>query len=432
MNHLTEPLKPLKPLQSPNNSSHSNIATSVAILGAGLMGRMLAVALTQNQQACPYDVTLFDKDDEHGAHSAAYLAAAMLAPLAESADASKNIMRMGEHSLTLWPEFLKTLAKPVFFQREGSLILSHEQDQSYLMDFQRRLKNQDSSNLKTIKSIDIETLEPELSRESNRFNRGLFLPNEGQLDNRELLTSLAATIKQRNVTWLTNTPAVAEGNTVIFGNGHQDKQQSKHCSIHRSKHGSKPPSKNSLQHQHFDWVIDCRGLGAQDQTPQNKKLRGVRGEVIRVHAPRVNISRPVRLMHPRYPLYIAPKANHHFVIGATQIESSDQRNPTVRSALELLSSCFSVHKGFAEAEILEIKAGLRPALPNNEPKIWVHNQTLNVNGLYRHGYLLAPALVEQCLQIINSTQASHSNQAGLLKSMTPKPLFENLVEHIND
>ena len=91
-----------------------------------------------------------------------------------------------------------------------------------------------------------------------------------------------------------------------------------------------------------------------------------------------------------------------------------------------------MHKGFAEAEILEIKAGLRPALPNNEPKIWVQNQTLKVNGLYRHGYLMAPALVEQCLQILNSTQASHSNQAGLLKSMTPKPLFENLVEHIND
>ena len=50
-------------------------------------------------------------------------------------------------------------------------------------------------------------------------------------------------------------------------------------------------------------------------------LRPVRGEVIRVYAPEVEFSLPVRLMHPRYKLYIAPKINHEYVIGATEIES---------------------------------------------------------------------------------------------------------------
>ena len=375
---------------------------NVAVLGAGLMGRMLAVALTQPEQVSTYQVTLFDKDDENAQASAAYLAAAMLAPLAESAEASKTVMTMGEHSLDLWPPFLATLAAPVFFQRQGSLVLSHGQDHAYLLDFQRRLKRQDTLNVKAIKAIRIGELEPCLRSQSTRFNYGLHLPNEGQLDNRELLTSLAKTIRQRGITWLSNTHAEANRNCVMFN----DQQQT------------------------FDWVIDCRGLGAQNSVPQKTPLRGVRGEVIRVSAPEVTLSRPVRLMHPRYPLYIAPKANHHFVIGATQIESEDQRKPTVRSALELLSSCFSVHKGFAEAEILEIKAGLRPALSNNEPKIWVKDQALIVNGLFRHGYLLAPALVEQCVAIVNR------NQAGLLKStnkvLATPPIFENLVEYINE
>lgn len=370
-------------------------SSNIAILGAGLMGRMMAVALTQpHHPTC--QVTLFDQDNEQGQASAAYLAAAMLAPLAESVDATRKVMEMGERSLSLWPEFLQTLAAPVFFQQQGSVILSFEQDQPFLLDFQRRLKRQDLMNVKTIKSDKIARLEPGLMEQTKQFRYGLYLPNEGQLDNRELLKSLAITIKQRDIAWLTNTEAKVEsnGNQVSFNN----------------------------QKQTFDWVIDCRGLGAQSSMPNSHSLRGVRGEVARVYAPDVNLTRPVRLMHPRYPIYIAPKQHHHFVIGATQIESEDQRQPTVRSSLELLSSCFSLHKGFAEAEILEIKSGLRPALHDNEPKILVKDQHIKINGLFRHGYLLAPAMVEQCLAVIQS------NQPGL--SSSKLPVFEHLVETI--
>lgn len=366
---------------------------SIAILGAGLMGRMMAVALTQaNHPTC--QVTLFDQDDDEGQSSAAYLAAAMLAPLAESVDANRNVMEMGERSLSLWPEFLDTLATPVFFQKQGSMILSFEQDKPFLLDFKRRLKRQDLMSVKAIESQKIAVLEPGLTEQTKQFRYALYLPNEGQLDNRELLKSLATTIKQRNITWFTHVKAEANGNQVEVN--HQKKT--------------------------YDWVIDCRGLGAKESIPDSHQLRGVRGEVVRVHAPDVNITRPIRLMHPRYPIYIAPKQNHQFVIGATQIESEDQRQPTVRSALELLSSCFSVHKGFAEAEILEIKAGLRPALNDNEPKIWIRDQHIKINGLFRHGYLLAPAMVEQCLALI------HDKQTGQIKSKPP--FFENLIEKI--
>ena len=62
----------------------------------------------------------------------------------------------------------------------------------------------------------------------------------------------------------------------------------------------------------YDWVIDCRGYGAKAawNRPSESQLRGIRGEVARVYAPEVELSRPVRLLHPRYPLYIAPKENH--------------------------------------------------------------------------------------------------------------------------
>jgi glycine oxidase len=151
--------------------------------------------------------------------------------------------------------------------------------------------------------------------------------------------------------------------------------------------------------QTFDWVFDCRGNGAREA---QTSLRSVRGEIIRVIAPEVNIKHAVRLMHPRYPLYIAPKQDHHYVIGATQIESDDDSPITVRSGLELLSALYSLHKGFAEATIESLDVGCRPAYDDNLPRIEKKNKLIRINGLYRHGYLFAPALVEDTLAFIRS------------------------------
>ncbi|WP_051640694.1 FAD-dependent oxidoreductase [Thiomicrorhabdus sp. Milos-T2] len=354
------------------------IKPKIAILGAGLLGRMLTVSLMND-----FDITLYDKDDGDAQQSAGFLAAAMLAPLAESADCSIEIMQMGEQALSLWPEFLDNLEMNVYFQQTGSLMVAFEQDLAALKQFKSRLKGR---AFQEMDSQQIHALEPELN---TSFSKGLFLPNEAQLDNRQLLEALGSEIKKHdinknNVVWQYNANVEVNEEVVLVN--------------------QKPLSD-------FDWVIDCRGVGLQKDlanSDSSKELldgvspfRAVRGEVIRVHAPEVNLTRPVRLMHPRYPIYIAPKENHNFVIGATQIESEDKRNPTVRSVLELLSACFSVHRGFAEAEVMSIDSGLRPAFLDNHPKIIQHKNRLTVNGLFRHGYLLAPVVVKACLEVIN-------------------------------
>ena len=149
--------------------------------------------------------------------------------------------------------------------------------------------------------------------------------------------------------------------------------------------------------QSYDYVFDCRGLGAKQAEPL---LRGVRGEVARLYAPEVNLTRPIRLMHPRYPIYIAPKPNHQFVIGATEIESQDRGKVTVRSALELLSAAYTVHSGFAEGRIESLQSGLRPAFADNRPKVTKQGRVISINGLYRHGYLLAPKVVDDAVSLI--------------------------------
>ncbi|MBV9079310.1 MAG: FAD-dependent oxidoreductase, partial [Methylobacteriaceae bacterium] len=138
-------------------------------------------------------------------------------------------------------------------------------------------------------------------------------------------------------------------------------------------------------------VIDCRGLAARPDAPE---LRGVKGETVLVETTEIALARPVRMMHPRWSIYVIPRQDHRFLIGATSLESEDRSGVSVRSALELMTAAYALHPAFGEARIVELGHGLRPAYPDNAPRIEVRGRRIAINGLYRHGFLIAPALAE--------------------------------------
>ena len=359
-----------------------------AIVGAGLMGRLLAVALAKRGA----QVELFEKGGSDAANSAARIAAAMLAPLAESAITEDNVVRMGIHSLPRWKQLIDELAKPVFFQRDGTLILWHRQDSSEAERFASHLERNCDRNQTLSKPIHLDSeslaeIEPSLDE---HFKQGLYLPNEGQLDNRQLLEALLVELTLMKVPCYWNQAA--------------------------------EPEQLRAQQNGFDWVIDCRGLGAKDawKVAENASinLRGVRGEVIRLYAPEVKLRRPTRLIHPRYPIYIAPKEDDIYVVGATEIESEDLSPMSVRSAMELLSAVYTVHTGFAEARILEMATQCRPTLKDNLPEIHIEqmpNQAglMMINGLYRHGFMISPAILDCALEVLSSGHSSTAKDLGL-------------------
>ncbi|HET9272970.1 MAG TPA: FAD-dependent oxidoreductase, partial [Methyloceanibacter sp.] len=134
--------------------------------------------------------------------------------------------------------------------------------------------------------------------------------------------------------------------------------------------------------------------------------RGVRGERIVVRSGEIHLARPVRLLHPRFPLYVVPWGDGLYMIGATVIESEEAGPITLRSALDLMSAAYALDPAFAEAEIVQQGAGARPAFPDNRPRIIARKGYIYVNGLYRHGFLLAPALAEVVAAYIE-TGAAH-------------------------
>ena len=63
-----------------------------------------------------------------------------------------------------------------------------------------------------------------------------------------------------------------------------------------------------------------------------------------------------------------------------------------------MTAAHSVLPELAEARILRLDSNCRPATPDNNPVVAWQGRRLVINGLFRHGWLLAPALVEQALQ----------------------------------
>jgi glycine oxidase len=64
----------------------------------------------------------------------------------------------------------------------------------------------------------------------------------------------------------------------------------------------------------------------------------------------------------------------------------------------LLAAAHSIIPELAEARVIHSETNLRPALPDNLPRVEQGPGLVRINGLFRHGWLIAPALVEQVLK----------------------------------
>ncbi|OZY85915.1 glycine oxidase ThiO [Cellvibrio mixtus] len=354
-----------------DSTHNTSLPHKIAIAGAGLLGRLLAWQLNKaGLEVSLFEAGSFTPTEPQSKRAAAFTAAGMVAPLSEAVVSDEGVYRMGQFALAHWPHWAARLSAdsntsdPLFFSN-GSLVVAHPQDASELEQFVRELHFviPECRRYEAVNQLQIQTLEPDLSPS---FQQGLFLEEEGHLHNREFLRLLGDEIIQSTIHLREHTAVdVAAGKIIANGTAET-----------------------------FDLVIDCRGLGAK--TPA-RQLRGVRGETLHVETSEIRLQRPVRLMHPRYQLYVVPKPGNRFIIGATQIESEDRSPVTLQSSLELSSALYTLSPAFAEARIIEMDTNLRPAFMDNLPRVDIEDGLISANGLFRHGYLLAPAVVENVL-----------------------------------
>ncbi|OWJ79083.1 FAD-dependent oxidoreductase [Haematobacter missouriensis] len=312
----------------------------VTILGSGVAGLTVAQELTTRGLR----VRIVDPAGAPGPQACSWWAGGMLAPFCEGESADPAVVRLGAQAAEWWH------AAGVEVVREGTLVLAPGRDRSELLRFARRTEGH-----RTLDQEGIAVLEPDLAE---RFDRALHFAAEAHLAPRTALAKLMCNLVGRGVEFADG--GAAEGE-----------------------------------------VIDCRGLAARDCLPD---LRGVRGEMVILRAPGLMIRRPVRLLHPRHPLYIVPRGEGVYMLGATQIETGARGPATLRSVVELLNAAYALHPAFAEAEVVEIGADARPAFPDNMPRVFRRAGRIHVNGLFRHGFLLSPAMAIAAADLLMATR----------------------------
>ncbi len=375
----------------------------IGIAGGGLSGRLAAFYLSESG----HDVTVFDSNPSPSPavgsmRAAAFTAAGMLSPIAEMESGGDYVRELGERSLSLWKSLDSRLLKALHgagFHFDGTLIrsetgapdplsnpekidehdygLEHPDDSplglrlhdslmvchgSDLGAAERvlRLLHQDPDRMLKLEARDIKPLAPQIKGTLHAW----LLTGEGHLFPHRAMRSLLLAQPKTEWAWGVSATGI-EPRTIHTPQGEQ----------------------------RFDWVLDTRGVGAG----LDARVRGVRGELIVLFAPGFELNRPVRLLHPRWRVYIVPRPGQQIVIGATEIESEDRSPISVQSTMELLSAAFSIFPSLAEARILWTDVNLRPATPDNLPFIENQPGLTRINGLFRHGWLLAPAVVEKAL-----------------------------------
>ncbi len=333
----------------------------VGIAGGGSVGSLLAWRLAK----AGAKVDIFDAGASGRCGNAS---AGMICPIAELASAEPKLSRLGMDSLRLWQLWLRELDAQELLVMRGSILAAHRRDvpelERQLSLIASKLSDPDAQIVELDQNA-LEDLEPELGH----LSRAYYFPNEGHIDTERLLTLLRK-------------------ECMGAGSWHDDvkvKQVLPGCLVIGD------------DEYRYDWTCDCRGLGAND----TKLLRSVRGEIIHLTAPEVNLTRPIRLAHPRYPVYVVPRDAQRYLVGATEIESADRGGVTARSAIELLSAACSVHTGFSEAVVSDLRVGLRPTTAEQMPYFVSEQGKVAINGMYRHGFMAGPALVERAVSAIN-------------------------------
>lgn len=314
------------------------------VLGAGVCGLAVAAELAGRGVA----VTVVDRAGGPGPHSCSWWAGGMLAPYCEGESAEPAVVRLGQEAAAWWQVHAGGVT------RRGTLVVAPSRDRGELERFARRTRGHER-----LEADGVAALEPDLA---GRFTAGLHYPDEAHLSPRAALASLR--------------DRLAAAGTRFEARDFESRD------FEAGEEAEGP------------LVFDCRGLAARDAAPD---LRGVKGEMLVLRCLDVALIRPVRLLHPRIPLYVVPRGDGVYMLGATMIEATERGRITARALLEMLSAAYALHPAFAEAEVLEIGVDARPAFPDNLPRIRARGRRILVNGLYRHGFLLAPAVARMAV-----------------------------------
>lgn len=345
--------------------------TEILIVGAGIAGLSSAWNLLKAGKT----VRLIDKG--RCGHKASFCAAGMLAPVNELEFTELGILHAARESLAMYSLWEKELGD-IGLDRTGTLELASGQDD---IPYLRRLFEFQQKQGLEVFWLDGRALnekEPLISRD---VPSGIFAPQDIQVENRLLISRLQDRILSMG--------GIIEEETEFFT--WKQQENTLYADTSRGERTS-------------DQLVLALGVDIPEHL-NHPRIIPVKGEMLRLkHSDNFPLRHVIRIRNRQLGNgYVVPKASG-ILVGSTSEHKGFDRDNTFGGILDILRKSYQVLPGLYELGISEMYSGLRPATEDHQPVIRrLEGAPVYVlNGLYRHGILLAPWAGNQLSELVLS------------------------------
>src|SRR4051794_12809077 len=352
--------------------------SDVVVLGAGAIGTAVAWRCAQRGLT----VTLVDPGSQRGAW---HTAAGMLAPITELHYTEAALLRLNLGSLARYPEFAAAVTedsgRPTGFHRSGTLLAAWDgADLAALRDLHAfALGLGVAADLLT--GRELRELEPALAA---GLPGGLLAAGDHQVDPRLLHAALLDAGRRRGVQVVESLGAVLVDRDRVRGV--------------RITGGAVIASRYVvLAAGCWSGLVD--GIPAAAVVP----VRPVKGQTLRLRLPgRARMRHVVRAAVKGSPIYVVPRPDGQFVVGASSEEKGFDQQPRAGAVYELLRDAQTILPELGEAVLEEVSTGLRPGSPDNAPIVGATpiDGLIAATGHYRNGILLTPVTADGVASLI--------------------------------
>lgn len=355
----------------------------LVVVGGGVIGLSTAWRAASFGHA----VTVVDPAQGRGA---SWVAAGMLAPLAEAWPGEDDVLALGLRSLTLWRRFAEELraASDVDLRMSsaGTLLVAVDAADRETLTTQRTYLSGLGHQVEPLTRGQARRLEPGLGP---RVRGGLHLPDDVSVDARELMRALHQACLGSGVRFDERRAVGVQPGAVALDDG--------------ATAGG-------------DLIVIAAGADSGALHPAlDGIVRPVKGEILRLRARATALPPPrhtVRSSVEGRPLYLVPRRDGELVVGATQYEAGFDTDVTVAGVRDLVRDAEVVWPGVTEYALVEARAGLRAGSRDNLPVIgWVDDDVLVAAGHHRGGLLMAPVTAEAVLALIHGDEQPATTKA---------------------
>ena len=334
--------------------------TDVLVIGGGIIGLATAIALSEKGAS----VTVVERDV--CGRGATWAAAGMLAPEAECLEG--DLLEFGIRSRDMYPQWI------------ANLMRLSGQDCGYwccgivapvvssLSEGDRQVLSQHP------KYINYEETHQRQSGLGTSVLGSLWLPEDGQVNNRKLTQALLTAARSLSI-------KILEGTTVY--QIVRDRQRVLHLDT----------SSGKLQ---SDRYVLATGAWTQSLLPL--PVKPIKGQMLSLFDGDRKLQRVIYAPS----CYIVPREDGTIVIGATVEDNGFTQGNTAAGLAQLLNNAISVYPAIADMQITETWWGFRPHVPNEVPILGVsdYENLILATGHYRNGILFAPITAQIITDLI--------------------------------